>query len=237
MARGGGGSAAASLASLEEGGRARLQERLLFFPDGDEKLDAFRDAFEADPKAPLPELCKRAGLRPAALLAALRAAADTFEREVAKLKATQALPAVIDDLKAHALPRLRRCPRLCTRIDGMGPKTMIRLGADTQVCPECEGNGQYEQESVYKEWATDRLTEITKLRGEKGPLVAVQNNNNTANLSLGAGSGFMEQMIALSDKILQRSPPQAAIVEAEVTTRAALPEGSTPVLPADHPSE
>ena len=209
------GAGAKALAALEEGGRARLQERLLFFPEGDEALARFREEFEAAPSASLADLCKRARLRPAALVAAFRVAAEAFDREVAKLKALQALPDVVDDLRRHALDRERKCEK-CWGYKGktgLG-KTVVVVGEEERVCPQCDGNGSYVQASPFKEWASDRLTEIGKLRGEKGPLVAVQ--NNTANVSV--GSGFMEQLLALSDKVLA---PPTDIVDAEPAAIAA----------------
>ena len=198
--------AGAALLALEDGGRTRLQERLLFFPEGDDALARFRDEFEAAPKAPLADLCKRAGLRPAALVAAFRTAAEVFEREIAKVKALQALPDVIDNLRYHALDHEKKCPRCWIQgKTGLG-KSVVVLGTDEAVCPECDGTGLTMQSSPYKPLAVDRLTEIGKLRGEKGPLVAIQQN------TIAAGADFMERMAkavaaATSGPVVEALPP------------------------------
>lgn len=156
------------------------------------------------------------------LVAAFRTAAESFEREVARVNALQTLPDIVADLRLHAFARMKRCPRYCAREPGKGPKTMVKLGTDVQVCPECEGVGQTLQESGYKEWAQEKLLKIGELpEDRKAPLVAVQNNNTT----LSVGGGFMEKMVALSDEVMRRRLPAAEVVEA------------LPVQPRDHQPE
>lgn len=132
-----------------------------------------------------------------------------LEREVARGLAVEAAPDIIEDLKSHAIDRLRRCPRLCSVQPGLGPKTMVRLGADVQVCPECLGVGQTVQSSPHKQWAATTSLKIAALPEEKsGPLVAIQNNvSNRID-----AQGFFEKMLQTSDDIIAR----AKIEDAEI---------------------
>lgn len=205
---------------VQAGGRDGLARLLLFLPAGNAGGEKLLDLLEAGDARPLSALLRETGLSPAWLAKALAEARVELEREIARASAIESAPDIIEDLKMHALDRMRRCPNKCSRVDGMGPKTMVQLGTDKQVCPECEGRGETMQSSAHKPWAADKLLKIAALPEEsKGPLVAVQTNVSVK----GGSADFMEHLARAAHSAIKgaqrrglEADRDAPIVEAEV---------------------
>lgn len=193
-------------------GRDGLARLLLFLPAPSEQEIALLTRLEDFDGTPLTALLREVGLSPAHLAKRVADAKMELEREVARGLAVDAAPAIIEDLLGHALDRMRRCPRLCVQEPGMGPKTMVRLGTDVQVCPVCLGNGETVQSSPHKTWAADRALKIAALPEEaKGPLVAIQNN-----VSTGKGASLLPDLMERIAKAAHAVVGRTEIVEAEI---------------------
>lgn len=191
------------------GGRDGLSRLLLFLPAPSEPEERLLELLEAGDDRPLIALLREVGLSPALLASAVAKSKLEFEREIAKAEAVAAAPEIIADLRRHAVDRMGRCPNLCTRIDGMGPKTFVQLGTDKQVCPLCEGRGETLQSSPHKQWAAGLTLKIGNLPEDRSaPLVAIQQN-----VGVGGGSpDFMERMVKAAHAVVGR--PE--VVDAEI---------------------
>ncbi len=193
--------------------RGTLLSRMAFFPES-QQLDDLRELLTQDADLDVITACKRVGLAPRLVLAAFTEATLALDRETAKAAAHASLPEVVGRLSYHAMPQVRRCPRLCSRPPTGGLKTEVMLGTQSMICPQCDGEGSYLQESEHMTWAADKLLKIGELPEVKtGPLVAIQNNTINPN------SNFLERLLLASDSIVSRASLTAPIIEAEVVSK------------------
>jgi hypothetical protein len=206
-----------ALLRLEEaaGGRDGLARQLAFLPAPTTPEKTLLELLDAGVDRPLAELLREANLTPGALASSIASAKIEFEREVAKAAAVEAAPEVIDRLIYHAKPQVRRCPRLCTRTPTGGVKTMVMLGTQESICPQCDGAGAYPQESEHMPWAADKLLRIG-LPEDKGPGVQVNVQNN---MNMKAGTSNLIADLARTvhaASMVRALPPAERVVDAEV---------------------
>lgn len=130
------------------------------------------------------------------------------------------MPHLVRDVMHHAVDQMEAC-KTCF---GEGLVTS-RAGGKTlnRVCPRCNGQKQLRQSSNFKKEAMAHAIEIAKLKPEKGPLVAVQ-NNQVVNAA-GADSNLLEKMAKASDDILYGDRDKEEAIEAEVIYPDDLPQG------------
>lgn len=172
-----GDSKALKVLEAQAGGRDGLARMLLFLPAPTTAQTDLLALLESGDARPLTALLKEVGLTPAALASSVVTAKMEFEREVAKASAVEAMPEVVEDLRRHALDGPRRCPRFCYK-PTTGIKTVVKLGTEEAICPECDGTGQTIQSSQHKQWAANYLGKISKLPEDTGPGVQVNVQNN-----------------------------------------------------------
>jgi hypothetical protein len=86
---------------------------------------------------------------------------------------------------------------------------MVQLGTSEAICPQCNGAGEYLQESENMQWAADRILKISNLPEEKGSGVQVNVQNN---VSVKSSGDFMERMAKAAHAVVGRT----SIIDAEV---------------------
>lgn len=198
---------------VQAGGRDGLARMLLFLPAPTSAQTDLLDLLESGDKRPLTALLREVGLTPSALASAVVTAKMEFEREVAKASAVEAMPDVVEDLRKHALDGPRRCPRFCYK-PAVGIKTVVKLGTEEAICPECDGTGQTIQSSQHKQWAANYLGKISKLPEESVPGVQVNVQNNMG-VKVGTSSLLSDLAKVVHNASMVRSLPDES-VEAEV---------------------
>lgn len=173
-----------------------------------EKLEAVQDQLPKDQLALL-ELLKTAN--PTKSLARLMAeikveptkTMDFYARGAVHLGKVQAaiiahrnLPGIVKDLVRHAIDEEEVC-QVCVG-SGLVKKGSGKL-KDDEKCPQCRGKGRKWTSSDYKEFATTKLLEATKVIASKGEGVTV---NVQTNVKVAGGGSFMEKVVEASDKVL-----------------------------------
>jgi hypothetical protein len=128
------------------------------------------------------------------------------------------MPHLVRDVMHHAVDQLEAC-KTCF---GEG-KVTARAGGKTlnRICPLCNGEKQIRKSSNFKKEAMQHAIEISKLKPEKGPLVAVQNNQVVS--VPGADTNLLEKMAKASDNVLYGDRDKENVVEAEVVYPDDLP--------------
>lgn len=122
------------------------------------------------------------------------------QRQLGLLRMSSALPQIMEDVGEDAKSRQIVCPRC----DGYKTLTIILerddagkpIKTEERTCPVCKGIGEIRQ--VGDKHARDLVFETAKLTGQKGPMVAIQNN-------FGAGSTLdakMEGMLKMTQTIV-----------------------------------
>ena len=131
------------------------------------------------------------------------------------IEAHKHLPGVVKDIARHALDK----EDVCMTCVGTG-EVPIRAGAraTSKKCPSCSGEGRTLVSSKHKEFATEKLLEITKMVQKGAPSTTV---NVGVQVSGGASKSFFELMVHTSDEILfgveeKKLLGTGAIVDAEV---------------------
>jgi len=123
------------------------------------------------------------------------------------------MPNLMRDVMHHAIDQMEAC-NVCF---GEG-KVAGRAGGKSlnKVCPRCAGEGRVRTSSPHKAVALKEALEISKLKPEKGPLVAVQNNQ--VNMGGGQDSNLLERMAKNRDEILfaERDKVNEEAIDAEV---------------------
>ena len=117
------------------------------------------------------------------------------------------LPTLLRDIMRHAIDQKEDCATCF----GFG---MVKSRPNSKKlnlkCPSCKGSGDTLVSSEHKKWAATKALEMSQVLPEKGPLVQVQQNQQTVNV--GGGGGILEKMSQTADKILYDRPD---IVDAE----------------------
>jgi hypothetical protein len=98
----------------------------------------------------------------------------------------------------HAIDREETCD-LCFGVK----KVQVRANSNKlgPVCPRCSGSGKMVTSSEHKQFAMQKALDMAQILPQKGPLVAVQQNQQ--NINAGSGeSGLLEQMSKAADELL-----------------------------------
>lgn len=127
----------------------------------------------------------------------------------AAILAHQHMPSYIKDLARHALDS----EGICATCVGLGKvKRAAGDNADSRPCPACQGSGATLVSSKHKQWAMDRLLEVTRLKGAEG----ASNVNVAVGVKISAGgTNFMETMMKTADEILYPEK-KSEVIDAEV---------------------
>lgn len=183
-----------------------------------EKLEAVREQLPKEqlellkmlkerPKQSLARIMAEAGVEPTQTMDLYARGAIVLGKVQAAIIAHNNLPGVVKDLVRHAIDDQTICD-VCV---GSG-MTHHRAGGnkDTVKCPQCKGSGKRWEVSKHKEFAVQKILEVTKVVGSKDGI----NVNVQTNVMVGAKGSFMERMIKTSDEVLysQKDAP----VEAEL---------------------
>jgi hypothetical protein len=132
------------------------------------------------------------------------------------------MPHLVRDVMHHAVDQMEAC-NVCF---GEG-KVAGRAGGKTlnKACPRCNGAGKLRQSSPFKKEAMNHAIEIAKLKPEKAPLVAVQQNQMNVSTG-GADSNLLEKIAKASDEVLygDRDRKGEDAIDAEVVYPDDLPQ-------------
>lgn len=171
------------------------------------------------PNITLERAIVEAGARPLAVMDAYAKGCVALSKMQALIVAHQGLPAVVRDLFRHAIDGSAICD-VCV---GAG-KVPLRPGAETlsQGCPRCMGKGEvFVSPSELKEFAVQKILEVTKMTEKNGPTVNVQTN---VGVKVNGSGGVLEKMSLLADEVLYGK--REAPIEAEVIGRGETPPES-----------
>lgn len=161
-----------------------------------ERLQGLYDRIRfADETKPLHIILADSAVSAIVFLRTLQQGQEALRHLVAKLKANDALPALVSDLIKSALSYSGICGECCG------------TGRDEKYeCAECEGKGTVFKSGPHKKWAAEQIFRITQLVEEKVPQLNVQTNVGVKM------EGLAEQFAKLSYSALTDS---AKLVEAE----------------------
>lgn len=193
-------------------GREDIIEKFEAVQDLPPSMKQLLDVMQKRPKISFARAIAEAGADAALAL-------DTYAKGVMVLKKTEVMlnlyremPAIFRDLMKHAIDQETDCD-LCFGLKVVQPKA----GANklSKECPRCHGSGKLVTSSEHKEFAMQKALEMSDMLPKKGPLVAVQNNQQVNNNVVDASGGLLERMSKAADAILYNRD-RAAVVEAEV---------------------
>jgi hypothetical protein len=121
------------------------------------------------------------------------------------------MPDLMRDIMHHAVDQMEVC-NVCF---GEGMVTP-RAGGKTlsKKCPRCEGSGKQRVSSPHKAIALKEAVEIAKLKPERGPMVAIQ--QNTQINSGGGDVNLLEKMAKATDEVLYGDRDRQEEIEAEI---------------------
>jgi hypothetical protein len=163
-------------------------------------------------KKRMSRLIAEAGVEPVGVMRVYAKGIMELGKVQAAIEAHKDLPALIKDLYAHALSKAGLC-EICG-----GEGKFKRPSGAIKACYFCEETGVRDA-SELKKFAAEKLLEVTKQIGEKGPLVAIQNNQVTVNQK----GSVLERIMVASDEVLYKrnnanpaQNPDGNVVEAEV---------------------
>ena len=167
------------------------------------------DQLRKKPNITLERAIVEAGARPLAVMDAYAKGCVALSKMQALIVAHQGLPSVVRDLFRHAIDGSHVCD-VCV---GAG-RVPLRPGANvlSQNCPRCLGKGEvFATSSEHKEFAVQKILEVTKMTEKHGPTVNV---NTNVGVKVGGGGGVLERMSLLADEVLygKRETP----IDAEV---------------------
>lgn len=188
--------------------------------EGDGKLSkeqfSILDTLRKRPKLSLERAIAEAGARPLAVMDAYAKGCIAISKTDALIRAHQGLPNVVKDLFRHAIDGTSICD-VCVGA-GMVPNKAGDFKL-SKSCPRCRGTGEiFALPSELKEFAVQKLLEITKMTEKNAPVVNVQTN---VGVKVGSGAGVLERLSLLSDEILYGK--REAPIEAEVVREAGAP--------------
>jgi hypothetical protein len=108
------------------------------------------------------------------------------------------MPSIFRDLMRHAVDQEEKCD-LCF---GQGKvQTRAKSNKLGPACPRCGGSGCIVTSSEHKQFAMQKALDMAQILPQKGPLVAVQQNQQTINAGAG-DSGLLEKMSKAADELL-----------------------------------
>jgi hypothetical protein len=110
----------------------------------------------------------------------------------------KAMPSIFRDLMRHAIDKQEKCD-LCLGVGKVQARAKSnKLGPP---CPRCDGSGLVVTSSDHKEFAMQKALDMAQILPQKGPLVAVQQNQQNIQAG-GADSGLLEKMSKAADELL-----------------------------------
>lgn len=169
---------------------------------------AILDTLRRKPNITLERAIVEAGARPLAVMDAYAKGCVVLSKMEALIVAHQGLPSVVRDLFRHAIDGTSICD-VCV---GAG-KVPGRAGAVslTQDCPRCGGDGVvFVSPSELKEFAVQKILEVTKMTEKNGPSVSVTTN---VGVKVGGGGTVLDRLSVLADEVLYGKKEN--IIEAE----------------------
>lgn len=163
------------------------------------------------PNITLERAIVEAGANPLAVMDGYARGCVVLSKMQALIVAHQGLPAVVRDLFRHAIDGTSICD-VCV---GAG-KVTIRAGS-TQLgpdCPRCRGIGTvYASPSELKEFAVQKILEVTKMTEKAGQNINIQTN---VGVKVGTGGTVLDKLSVMADEILygkKETPIEAEVVE------------------------
>lgn len=118
------------------------------------------------------------------------------------------MPHLMRDLMRHAIDEEEACG-VCLGVGSVSPRAGARkLGLQ---CPRCKGTGSAKQSSEHKEFAIQKVLEMSEMLPKKTPMVNV---NQAVQVNAGQGADVLTRMSKAADEILyaQSNP----VLDAEV---------------------
>lgn len=175
---------------------------------------AILDQLRKKPNITLERAIVEAGANPLAVMDAYARGCVVLSKMQALIVAHQGLPSVVRDLFRHAIDGTSICD-VCV---GAG-KVPSRAGATnlTQDCPRCRGLGNvYTSPSELKEFAVQKILEVTKMTEKAGQNINIQTN---VGVKVGGGGTVLDRLSLLADEVLygkKEKPIEAEIVREDV---------------------
>lgn len=150
---------------------------------------------------------------------------DLYSKGVLYMKKAEALqaaaeqmPQVMKNLLGHAASEAGDVCSLCVGTGEVARSATCETAPAKQVpCPSCEGAGKRLEPSKLKQFAIDKLLEVTDL-SKKGGGVTVNQQTNVVNAPA-SGAGILEKMRKAADEVLYQKKED--VVEAEVVNGGA----------------
>ena len=167
----------------------------------------------------LAEICAYGNILPGQLLAEIEKAAHLRGRVLSAQVVSQRLPAVVADVMRKAAPYEGACGE-CLGTGSITPDPTPEVPNPSHgPCEVCKGTGKlcYEPQLRHQELALEMGRMLPKSSG----LQIIQNNTNTSGGSGGGlGSGALERLTQLTDKLLYGDEALAPPIDAEPLTPA-----------------
>ena len=201
-------------------GREDIIEKLEAAPHLNEAHKQVLHFLKTRPKLGLARAIAEAGADAATTMDAYAKGAIALGKMETMIALYREMPRLFRDLMRHAIDSETEC-EVCL---GQG-KVPTRAGANKlgPTCPRCSGSGKQLTASEHKEFAAKQLLEMSQIMPAKGPMVAIQQNQN---IQTGGGeANLLEKFSHMADKIIYDSPGETApnlkdnIVDAEVVEK------------------
>lgn len=198
------------------GGKDDIAEKLeAVAPDLNKDLKVLLNIIKNPNKWSLARIVAESHAEPVALMKAYAQGAIELGKIDAAIEAHRNLPAIIKELYKLVLTK----QKVCQYCGGTG--SLHKRNSDHKEslpCKWCQGKGNWEEENEHKEFAINKLLEVTKLVGKEPPQINV--NTQVGVKVDGAGNGsFMERIMATTDEVLYAKQRSGKVIEGEVINR------------------
>lgn len=161
----------------------------------------------------LAEICALGNILPGQLLVEIEKAALLRGRVISAQAISHRLPAVVADVMLKAAPYEGACSE-CLGTGSITPDpTPEKPNPTHEPCETCNGTGKlvYQPNLRHQELAL----EMGRMLPKGGGILIQQNNQSSSGQGSGLGSGALERLTQLTDKLLYDAPAGESI-EAEV---------------------
>jgi hypothetical protein len=162
----------------------------------------------------LARLVAESGADPAQVIRKYADGAIELGKLEVAIEAHQNMPLVVRDLVRHSLDQQGIC-RVCGGLGTLEPRVK-REGAEPMKCSTCSGTGVNLEPSAHKQFAVEKLMEITDLVRSKAPQQVVNVGIQT---NVGKDHSFMEKITKIGENVIFKREPrkiEAPVVEAEI---------------------
>jgi hypothetical protein len=213
-------NAAARLAQKLEkelsGGREDIIEKLQASGSQNQSIQRVVALMQENPRYGLARAIAEAAADVAVVMNCFGKGALELKKLETVLELYKEMPTLMKDLVKHAVDGEDACD-LCYGLGEVQKKAGAKVGA---VCPRCKGSGKVVTSSKHKEFAMQKVLEMTEMLPKKAPMVNV-NQAVQVNNSGGMNSDLLERMSKAADEILYARPtatppPDTSVVDAEV---------------------